>query len=573
MKRAFNLADLFEIVADAVPERCAVVQGARRLTFAEIDERATRLAHHLAGEGVGVGDRVGLYLYNCPEYIEAALAAWKIRAVPVNINYRYVEEELRYLLGDAAPAAIVFHREFGPRVDAVAGGVASLRARVVVEDGPASGGEASAADRERADTQVGPYGDGIESDRGGVIEYEAAIAAASAERDFGERSGDDLYVIYTGGTTGMPKGVMWRHEDVFFAGLQGGNPGAPDITTPEELGTNAIARTDAPTTMPVAPLMHGNGHWSALIGMHGGGKVVLAESRRLDAHEIWTLVGQERVNILSIVGDAMARPLADALCAEGASYDLSSLLVLTSAGALFSDDVKEQLRAKLGNALLIDAFGMSEAGHQGMNLGRNADGKLRFSIDAFTAVLDEELRRIEPGSSKVGMLGRCGRLPLGYWNDAEKTERTFVRDPDGVRWVVAGDMATVEPDGSVIVLGRGSFCINSGGEKIYPEEVEMALKAHPAVFDAIVVGVPDERWGERVAAVVQPREGRTVTLAEIDAHCRTRVSGYKVPRELHVVDEVRRSPSGKADYVWARGVAAGLEAGNEKREAGRMPTR
>jgi len=544
----YNLADLFEIVADAVPEREAVVQGERRVTFAQLDERATRLAHHLQAAGVRQGDRVGLYLYNCPEYLEGALAAWKIRAVPININYRYVEDELRYLFDDAGLSALIFHEEFAPRVASVAPAVPSLRAFVSVRD--AVGGDAGV----RAPGTVA-----------GAVEYESAVAGGSAERDFGERSGDDLYIIYTGGTTGMPKGVMWRHEDVFFAGLQGGNPGAPDITTPDELGTNAIARTNAPATMPVAPLMHGNGHWSSLIGMHGGGKVVLATSHRLDAHEVWSLVGRERVNILSIVGDAMARPLADALHAGGAGYDLSPLLVLTSAGALFSDDVKEKLRAKLGSTLIIDAFGMSEAGHQGMNLGRNGDGKLRFSIDAFTAVLDEDLRRIEPGSAKVGMLGRCGRLPLGYWKDADKTDRTFVRDADGTRWVVAGDMATVEPDGSVIVLGRGSFCINSGGEKIYPEEVEMALKSHPSVFDALVVGVPDERWGERVAAVVQPREGRSITLAEVDAHCRAKVSGYKVPRELRIVGEIQRSPSGKADYRWARAVAAGgTEVGSER---------
>ena len=522
--RHYNLADLFEIVADAVPDREAVVQGERRLTFAQIDGRATRLAHHLQSQGVKPGDRVGVYLYNCPEYIEAALAAWKLRAIPVNINYRYVEDELRYLLNDAEPAALVLDAEFVAQANAVAPSLPSLCSVVVVGDAPGTG----------------------------WTEYEAAIAGASAERDFAERSGDDLYVIYTGGTTGMPKGVMWRHEDVFFAGLQGGNPGAPDITAPEELGTNAIQRTDAPTTMPVAPLMHGNGHWSALIGLHGGGKVVLASSHRLDPREIWSLVETERVQILSIVGDAMARPLADELYAPGAAYDLSPLLVLTSAGALFSDDVKEKLRARLGTTLIIDAFGMSEAGHQGMNLGRNADGKLRFSIDPFTAVLDEDRRRIEPGSDRVGMLGRCGRLPLGYWRDQEKTDRTFVTDPDGVRWVVAGDMATVEPDGSVIVLGRGSFCINSGGEKIYPEEVEMALKAHPAVFDALVVGVPDERWGERVAAVVQPRDGQTVTLDEIDRHCRARISGYKVPRELHVKLYAEGAPLLGFDVLAAR---------------------
>lgn len=535
VKRHYNLADLFEIVADAVPERTAVVCGARRLTFAQLDERATRLAHALAQSGVKQDDRVALYLYNSTEYLEGALAAFKLRATPVNINFRYVEEELRYLFNDAGITALISHRSFAPRVAAVAGEVPTLRAWFVAEDDPAAG----AAPRDGAWTP-----------------YEEVLASASPERDFGERSGQDLYVIYTGGTTGMPKGVMWRHEDVFFAGLQGGNPGGPDITEPEQIGRDAVLRTAPPTTLPVAPLMHGNGHWAAMIGLHGGGKVVLATSRRLDAGEIWRLVEQERVNVMSIVGDAMARPLAEALHAPGASYDTSSLMVISSGGAIFSETVKEQLRAKLGGTLLIDAFGVSEAGHQGMNLGQHAGGRPRFSVDPHTAVLDDDLRRIAPGSGIVGRLARSGRLPLGYWNDAEKTARTFMTDAEGTRWVIPGDMATVEEDGSVTLLGRGTFCINSGGEKIYPEEVEAALKAHADVFDAVVVGVPDERWGERVVAVVQPREGRSVAIETIDAHCRTRISGYKVPRALHVVGEIQRQPSGKPDYKWARDVAA-----------------
>ena len=535
----FNLADLFECVADHVPEREAVVYGERRLTFAQVDERATRLAHHLQAQGVGPGDRVGLYLYNCNEYIEASLAAFKLRAAPVNINFRYVEDELRYMFDDSGISALVFHREFALRVAAVAASLPALRTFVLVEDGSAPAGTQPAAPA--------------------AVGYEAALAAASPQRDFAERSGGDLYLIYTGGTTGMPKGVMWRHEDVFFAGLQGGNPGGADITTPEEIGPNAFERKVAPTTLPVAPLMHGNGYWAALIGLHGGGKVVLATGHRLDPHELWSLVERERVQVMSIVGEAMARPLADALHEPGARYDTSSLVVISSGGAIWSESVKQQLREKLGSTLLIDAFGVSEAGHQGMNLGANETGRPRFSVDPFTAVLDDDLRPIAPGSETVGRLARCGRLPLGYWNDEEKTARTFVKDAEGRRWVIPGDMATVEEDGTVTLLGRGSLCINSGGEKIYPDEVESALKSHPAVFDALVVGVPDERWGERVAAVVQPRPGAAPALEEIAAHCRTKVSGYKVPRELYLVAEIVRSPSGKADYRWAKAVA--LEAG------------
>ena len=527
----FNLADLYECVADHVGEREAIVYGDRRLSFAEVDRRATRLAHHLQANGIGAGDRVGLYLYNCNEYIEASLAAFKLRATPVNINFRYVEDELRYLFDDSGIKALIFHRAFAPRVAAVAPTLPALRTLVYVDDDSGADPTPNAG------------------------EYESALASASPKRDFGERSGADLYLIYTGGTTGMPKGVMWRHEDVFFAGLQGGNPGGADITTPEQIGPNSFERKVAPTTLPVAPLMHGNGYWAALIGLHGGGKVVLATKRRMDPHELWSLVERERVQVMSIVGDAMARPLAEALYEPGAAYDTSSLVVISSGGVIWSETVKQQLREKLASTLLIDAFGASEAGHQGMNLGANESGKPRFSVDPFTAVLDENLKPIAPGSPTVGRLARCGRLPLGYWNDEAKTASTFVTDAEGRRWVIPGDMATVEADGTVTLLGRGSLCINSGGEKIYPDEVESALKSHPSVFDALVVGVPDPRWGERVAAVVQPRPGQAPTLADIDAHCRTKVSGYKVPRELHLVTEILRSPSGKADYRWAKAIA------------------
>ena len=534
----FNLADLFENVADHVPERTAIVYGTRRLTFAEVDERATRLAHVLRQQGVKTGDRVGIYLYNCNEWIESALAAFKVRASPVNINFRYVADELRYLFNDAGISALVYGRSFGERVASVASDVPTLHTLIEVDDAvppPPPGA---------SDISVS-----------GAIAYEPAIAAASPARDFPARSGDDLYIIYTGGTTGMPKGVMWRQEDCFFAGLQGGNPGGPPITAPHQIGPNAAAREAPPTTLPVAPLMHGNGYWAATIGLHGGGKVVLAASRHLDPHEIWSLVEREQVNVMSIVGDAMARPLAEALSEPGAAYDTSSLLVISSAGVLWSDHVKEQLRGKL-RALLIDAFGASESGHQGMNLGATAGGRPRFSVDAHTAVLDDELRRVAPGSRVVGRLARTGRIPLGYWNDEAKTAATFIVDAEGNRWVVPGDMATVEEDGTVTLLGRGSLCINSGGEKIYPDEVEQAIKSHPGVFDAVVVGVPDERWGERVAAIVQARDGATApTLEGLDMHCRARLAGYKVPRELHVVETIERSPSGKADYRWAKAVA------------------
>jgi acyl-CoA synthetase (AMP-forming)/AMP-acid ligase II len=352
---------------------------------------------------------------------------------------------------------------------------------------------------------------------------------------------------------------MWRHADVFFAGLQGGNPGGKPIERPEELAANASRNAHPMVTLPVAPFIHGAAQWGALIGWFGGGKVVVIPGRSLDARRIWEQVACERVNVMTIVGDAMARPLADELCREGADYDTSSLIVVGSAGAVFSDSIKDQLRAKLPNTIFIDSFGSTESGHTGsMTATRSTSGSghPRFLMSENVTVLDDGFRPVAPGSGVTGRLARRGRLPLGYYNDPQKTAENFV-EIAGERWVIPGDMATVDADGMITVFGRGSVCINSGGEKIFPEEVEEALKGHPAVEDAIVVGVPDERWGQRVAAVVQPRAGLKPTKAELDAHCRKRIAGYKVPRELLLVAKVQRQPSGKPDYKWAREVAVG----------------
>jgi acyl-CoA synthetase (AMP-forming)/AMP-acid ligase II len=525
----FNVADLYEALADAFPEREALVVGERRLSFAELDARANRLAHHLEAAGVGPDEHVGLHLYNGTEYVEAMLAAFKIRAVPINVNYRYVQEELRYLFGDADLVAVVHQREFAPRIADIRPGLPKLRVQVFVEDG--SGAEVTAPD---------------------AVEYEAALAGASPERGFPERSGDDLFVIYTGGTTGMPKGVMWRQEDLFFAGMAGANPGGPPPATPEQVLENARARS--PLTMfPVPPLIHGAAQLGTFIGLLGGNRVVLVP--RFDADAVWRCVERERVHTMSLVGDAMARPLAEALAAR--DYDASSLLVLSSAGAIFSDAVKDQLRARLPKLALIDGFGASETGFQGLGApGSSPEKGLRFQMNASTTVLDDALRPVAPGSGVVGRVALRGRIPLGYYNDPRKTAATFV-EHEGERWVLPGDLATVEADGSITVFGRGSVCVNSGGEKIFPEEVEAVLKAHPDVFDAVVVGVPDARWGERVAAVVQARPGTRPAPESLDAHCRAKLAGYKVPREVHFVDTMVRSPSGKPDYPWARALAAG----------------
>ena len=533
----FNLADLFECVVDAVPEREALICEDTRLTYAELDKRANRLAHALTKAGVKEGDHIGLYQYNGIEYMEGVLAAFKIRAVPINVNFRYVAEELYYLFDNSDIVGIIHHREFGPRIAAIAGRLPALKTFFAVEDG--SGADCSAI---------------------GSLNYEDELADASDARDFPERSADDIYILYTGGTTGMPKGVMWRHEDLFFAALMGGNPYGAPPERPEQVGENAAAG-QVFTALPAAPLMHGAAQWAAMIYLFSGGKVILTTGTGFDAEKIWGLVEKEKVQSMAIVGDAMGRPLADALAKPGASYDTSSLIVIGSGGATYSEGVKAQLREHLPNIMLMDSFGGSEGGNQGRGVEATKDqAGPRFSNDGTSAVLDKNMKPLPPGTGEIGMLARKGRLPLGYYKDEKKTAEVFI-ESDGTRWVVAGDMATIEADGTITLLGRGSNCINTGGEKVFPEEVEAALRSHPEVFDAIVVGVPDERFGERVAAIVAPREGTTPTLEDLANHCRTHVAGYKLPRELHLVDQIQRQASGKPNYKWAKAVALGETAG------------
>jgi acyl-CoA synthetase (AMP-forming)/AMP-acid ligase II len=520
-----NIADLFESIADSIPERMAVVSGEHRLTFAALEARANRLANALRDLGIRAGDHVGLYLYNGHPFLEAMLAAFKLRAVPININYRYVEEELAYLCSNADLTALLVQRELLPRAVAVRDRIPTLRTLIAVDD------------------------DSPRGDDAGAHAYEALLAAASPERRFEPRSGRDHYIIYTGGTTGMPRGVVWQHEDVFYAGLQGGNAGGEPLSSPEELGPLVASKEEPLTFLPAAPFIHGAAQWTAIIGWFGGGKVVLAPGRSFDGRRICELIEHEKVNTITLVGDAMARPLATAL--REREYDVSSLIVIASAGAVLSDAVKDELQERLPNVMILNNFGATETGHQGMaGFGEASGGKPKFAMDESNTVLDEDMRPIAPGSGIVGKLARRGHLPIGYYKDPVKTAATFVTI-DGERWVIPGDLATIEEDGGITVFGRGAVCINTGGEKVFPEEVEAALKAHPGVADAVVVGVPDEKWGSRVAAVVQARPGADVTLASLDAHCRTRIAGYKVPRQLALVDEVVRQPSGKPDYRWA----------------------
>jgi 3-oxocholest-4-en-26-oate---CoA ligase len=378
-----------------------------------------------------------------------------------------------------------------------------------------------------------------------------------------QRSDGDLYILYTGGTTGMPKGVVWRHQDVFMA-LGGGI----DVYTNEpvaseyQLAEKAAAIETPIVSLCLPPLMHGAAQWAVMRFLFEGGTTVLA--RRFDPEEAWRTIERWKVNSVMITGDAMGRPLIEALeelDAAGTAVDLSSLAAVASTAAVFSPTVKDRFLARLPNTLLVESIGSTETGANGIAMvepgATEMQGGPRVRSLRDAIVLDEQLRPLTPGSGQIGRLARRGNVPLGYFKDEAKTAVTCVTGPDGERYVLAGDMARLEEDGTITLLGRGSQCVNTGGEKVFPEEVEAVLKAHPAVFDAVVVGVPDERWGQKVAAVVQLRPGAPEpTLADLDAHCRSRLAGYKIPRQLTVVDEVERSPSGKPDYPWAQRVAA-----------------
>ncbi|MFF0433995.1 acyl-CoA synthetase [Streptomyces sp. NPDC004327] len=532
----YNLADLFESVVDAVPDREALVYvdhpgtGAeRRLTYAALDAAANRLAHHLIDAGLRPGEHLGLHLYNGVEYLQTVLACLKARLVPVNVNYRYVEEELVYLYRDADLAALVFDGEFTERVAAALPQTEKLRHLVRVGTPPE------------------------EAPRLECVEYADAEASGSPRRGFAPRSADDLFVIYTGGTTGMPKGVMWRQEDLFFAGLFGGDPSGEPVKRPEELAERVAAGGAGLTFFPTPPLMHGTSTLTTFIAFNYGQRVVI--HRKYVPEEVLRTIEKEKVSSVSLVGDAMLRPLVDALNGPLRGTDLSSLFSLSSSGAIMSDTVRDQFQALAPNVMLLNNFGSSESGSNGRATDDSGPAKgFRLHVNERTQVVDPATH--EPVAvGETGRLAQRGHVPLGYYNDAAKTAETFFQK-DGERWVLLGDMATVGEDGVVTVLGRGSQCINTGGEKVYPEEVEQALKSHPDVYDALVAGVPDAKWGSHVAAVVQLRAGSApLGLAAVQAHCRTRLAGYKVPRQLVLTDTIQRSPSGKADYRWARSVA------------------
>jgi len=541
-----NLWELFERVATAVPQREAVVWRERRMTYEEVAEQAVRLANVLADHGLGVQrergeladweagqDTVGLYLLNGPEYLVGTFAAYAARTAAFNVNYRYVAEELRYLLSDAAATAIVFHSAFADRLAEVLPDLPALRVLLQVDDGTA------------ADLLPGAQW------------YEEVLAAASPARPDVERSPDDLYILYTGGTTGMPKGVLWRQADIYVGALGGRNLGTGgEFETVEEVVD--AARNGGARLLPAPPFMHGAGHWLAFNAMNSGSTICIQDDTvGLDADDIWRTIEREKANILLIVGDAFGRPLVDQLeaqAAAGKSYDLSSMLMVISGGAPLNSTLKDRFLAQLPSVMVMDAVGASETGSQmsHMSAAGQAASTGTFTPGPGVAIVSEDLSTaLEAGHAEVGWLAQKGRVPLGYLGDAEKTARTFPVI-DGTRYSVPGDRARLTNEGVIELYGRDSVTINSGGEKIFAEEVEQAIAHHADVYDVVCAGRESERWGQEVIAIVQLREGATATADDLLAEAATHVARYKLPKAFRFRESIVRSPAGKADYRWAR---------------------
>ncbi len=536
---ALNIADLFEHAVDVVPDNPALKVGDRVATYADLERDSNRLAHYLASRGVKPGDHVAIYSKNSIEHVIAVLATVKLRATTINVNYRYVEGELDYLFENADVVALLFERTYADLVARCAPKHAQLQTFVALPD---------VSDPDNADD--------ISSFDG--VTLGEAYEGQSAERDFEERSPDDIHIIYTGGTTGFPKGVMWRHED-FWRVLGGGidfYTGEPM----EEFAQSKQAAEPRMTTFPLSPLMHGGAQAGLLMHLFAGHLTVLEP--KFDARRTWEIIERDKVQLIFMTGDAMARPLIEEFerkAATGSPYDATSLFLISSSAAIFSPDVKKRWIAVFPDAIFTDSVGATETGFHGMGMQDkeqiSTDGPL-VGIGPGTVVLGDDGRVLDPATDVgvTGRLARGGHVPVGYYKDPEKSAKTFL-EIGGERYSVPGDMARIEEGNRITLLGRGSNCVNTGGEKVYPEEVEMAVKAHPAVYDCLVVGIPDEKYGQAVAAVVELREGTSLELEELRDFLRAHLSGYKLPRSLTVVPQIPRNATGKAQYVAAKEMA------------------
>jgi fatty-acyl-CoA synthase len=530
----WNFADLYEAVAAAVPDRPCQIHGDRVITWGEFERRTAALAADFVAAGIGQGAKVAVYLYNGPEYMETMAAAFKVSMAPVNTNYRYGADEIVYLFDNADAEAVVFHACFTELVEAVRERLPKVKRWYVVSDETGSGPSWASA-------------------------YEDVVASGATPAITWSRSGDDLLLLYTGGTTGMPKGVMWRQDDLFNVLGGGGNAvlGVPAASGIPEVIERVHAAPAGAMMLTAAPLMHGTGQFSALNAMALGGCIVTLVNRKFDVAELFRTIEARKVTNLIIVGQAFAGPMLDQLEEDPGRFDTTSLALVVSSGVMWSQENKAGLLKHIPQVLLFDSFGSSEAVGMGgsVSAAGAAEQTAKFALGANCAVFADDGSRVEPGSGDQGVVAVGGFIPLGYYKDEAKTAQTF-RTYEGRRWSVPGDFAEVNADGSLKLLGRGSVCINTGGEKVFPEEVEEALKTHPSVRDAVAVGLPDPRFGETICAVVEPQEGKeTPTLEELSAHVKQHLAAYKAPRNLVIVDSIRRAPNGKVDYKRLKGVA------------------
>jgi fatty-acyl-CoA synthase len=532
----WNFADVWEVVAEQVPDAQCQVQGDRRISWLEFDQRANGVAHALLDAGAVEQDKVAQYLYNAPEYIESMFATFKAGLVPINTNYRYQDDELVYLWDNADCVAVVFHGAFTATIERIRDRVPRVTTWLWVDDG-----EAPCPD------WATPYEDAAASHPDRVI--------APWGRD-----GDHLIMLYTGGTTGMPKGVMWRQDDLFRNLVPQVNPVYKVADADPELVRSQVT-TAGPVGLPACPLMHGTGLYTQLIMLSLGGSTVTLTSRRLDIEEMFDTIERERVNQIAIVGDAFGKPMLKALDANPGRWDLASLFLVASSGVMFSEPVKQGLLKHHPNMLLVDAFSSSEAVGMGQSVssGTSASDTAKFTLGENTIVITEDGRRVEPGSDEVGRVAVGGHQPIGYYKDPEKTAATFI-ELDGRRYACPGDFAKVEADGSLTLLGRGSVVINTAGEKVFPEEVEEVLKTYPGVRDAVAVGVPDDKFGEVVTAVVEVAPGADLDTEGVIAHVRTKLASFKAPKQVFLIDTIGRAPNGKVDYKRLRAYAVDTAA-------------
>ena len=536
----WNFADVWEVVAEQIPEASCQVQGDRRVNWAEFDRRANGVARTLLDAGVVEQDKVAQYLYNCPEYVESMFGAFKAGLVPINTNYRYQDDELVYLWDNADCVAVVFHGSFTETIERIRERVPSVATWLWVDDGS------------------GPRPDW-------AIAYEDA-AGSQPERVVAPwgRDGEHLIMLYTGGTTGMPKGVMWRQDDLFRNLVSQVNPVYKEGEADPAVVRDQV-KAAGPVGLPACPLMHGTGLYTQLICLALGGSTVTLTSRRLDIEELFDTIERERVNQIAIVGDAFGKPMLKALDENPGRWDLASLFLVASSGVMFSERVKQGLLKHHPNMLLVDAFSSSEAVGMGQSIssGASASHTAKFTLGENTIVISDDGRQVEPGSGEIGRVAVGGHQPVGYYKDAEKTAATFI-EFEGRRYACPGDYARVEADGSLTLLGRGSVVINTAGEKVFPEEVEEALKTYPGVRDAVAVGIPDDKFGEVVTAVVEVgtdhEGGDGVDSAALIAHVRSKLAHYKAPKQVFLIDTIGRSANGKVDYKRLRAYAVDTAA-------------